>query len=478
MAEGPDSRARRVRAWFRGRASAPSDRPGDPHGLGRPTEQLGFVAAATLVGVLTGLTAASFRLLLDLAGRARGDLVRFAHLSPLPGLLLVMATCAAGTAAAAWLVHRVEPHTEGSGIPRVEAVVEGRTEPGRFRILPVKYVGGLLSIGSGLALGREGPSVQMGGNIAIIVSAALRRNRADLRILVAAGAAAGLATAFNAPIAGGVFVLEELVKRFDPRTTLATLAACGAGFLSANLLLHDTTAVDFQVPVFAAPRLSQAPVVLVLGILTGLLGVAYNRAVMAALRVADTSRWPVEVRAALVGAAVGALAWLAPTLVGGGDNLTQDALLAKGTILTVTGLLALRFVLGVVSYAAATPGGLFAPMLVLGTNLGLLVGLVGERIAPVQTPEPAALALIGMAAFFTATVRAPVTGVILATEMTGSATLLAPMLGACAVAMLVANVLRSKPIYDQLTQRAVRASRQNVAEERAAARRSRPGSID
>jgi CIC family chloride channel protein len=322
----------------------------------------------------------------------------------------------------------------------------------------------LLSIGSGLALGREGPSVQMGGNIAIIVGAVLRRSRADVRVLVAAGAAAGLATAFNAPIAGGVFILEELVKRIDPRTTLATLTACGAGFISSHLLLHDTTMFDFRLPALAEPRLPQAPVVLVLGILAGLLGVAYNGAVMTALRIADTSRWPVVARAALIGAAIGALAWFSPAVVGGGDNLTQDALLGRGTILAVIGLLALRFVLGVVSYAAATPGGLFAPMLVLGTHLGLLVGLVGTRFAPHQTPEPAGLALIGMAAFFTAAVRAPVTGLVLATEMTGSTTLLPPMLGACAVAMLVATVLRSKPIYDQLTDRAVGAARDNARE--------------
>ena len=161
----------------------------------------------------------------------------------------------------------------------------------------------------------------------------------------------------------------------------------GAGFISASLLLDGTTARDFHVPILAAPRLPQAPLILSLGILTGLLGVAYNWAVMAALRIADTSRWPVAVRAALIGAAVGALAWLAPDVIGGGDNLTQDALLAQGTILAVTGLFALRFVLGVVSYAAATPGGLFAPMLVLGTHLGLLVGLVGTQIAPIPDPR-------------------------------------------------------------------------------------------
>ncbi|MEW1952154.1 ClC family H(+)/Cl(-) exchange transporter [Terrabacter sp. NPDC080008] len=425
--------------------------------------QPALAASAAVVGALTGLVAATFRVLLEHAGRLRVDLVGWAHGSPVTGFVLVIVCCAAATSAAAWLVHRVEPHAEGSGIPRVEAVVEGRKPPGRFRILPVKYAGGLLSIGSGLALGREGPSVQMGGTIAAVVGRALRRSSADVRLLVAAGAAAGLATAFNAPIAGGVFVLEELLKRFDPRTTLATLVASAAGFASARLLLPASSS-DFHVPHFAEPSLEQAPLVVAVGVVCGLVGVAYNWSVIRSLRIADTSRWPVVVRAALIGAAVGAVGWFGPGLVGGGDNLTQSALLGHGTIVAVTGLLALRFVLGVGSYAACTPGGLFAPMLVLGSNLGLLIGLVGQDVVPLETPEPAALALIGMAAFFTATVRAPVTGLVLATEMTASTTLLPPMLGACAVAMLTAAMLRSVPIYDQLTQRAVLATRENAAE--------------
>lgn len=427
--------------------------------------QLSFAAVAAVVGVLTGLTAASFRRLLDGAGDGRRAVTEWGHGSPVLGFVLVIACCATATATAAWLVHRVEPHAEGSGIPRIEAVVEGRTEPGRFRILPVKYVGGLLSIGSGLALGREGPSVQMGGSVATIVGSALRRSRADVRVLVAAGAAAGLATAFNAPIAGGVFVLEELVKRFDQRTTIAALVASASGFASAHLLLANDA--DFRIPPLQDPSLKQAPLVLAVGVLTGLLAVAYNWSVMRSLRVADTSRWPVELRAAVVGGGVGIFVWTAPTVVGTGDNLTQEALLGHGAIPVVAGLLLLRFLLGVVSYAAGTPGGLFAPMLVLGSHAGLLVGLVGVQLMPGLTPEPAGLALIGLAAFFAASVRAPVTGLILATEMTGSATLLAPMLGACAVAMLIAAALGAKPIYDQLTERAVFASRENANEARA-----------
>jgi chloride channel protein, CIC family len=415
---------------------------------------IGFVVAAALVGVLTGISAASFRLLLERAARLRASLAGWAHGSWI-GLFVVVLVCTAAAAVAAALVHRIEPHAEGSGIPRVEAVADGRVRPDRFRILPVKYIGGLLAIGSGMALGREGPSVQMGGTAAVIVATITRRNLADLRVLVAGGAAAGLATAFNAPIAGGVFVLEELVKRFDPRTTIATLVASASGFAAAHLLVKSGT--EFHMARLADPRLVEYGWVVAIGIVTGLLGVLYNAAVMFALRQADASRLPKEVRAAATGALVGLLVWVAPDLAGSGGNLTQNALLGRGALLAITGVLVLRFVLGVVSYAAATPGGLFAPMLVLGSQSGLIVGLIAMHLTPHAVPSLAACALIGMAALFTASVNAPVTGLILATEMTGNTNQLPPMLGACAIAMLVATALRSESIYDRLAERAAQA---------------------
>ena len=433
----------------------PTTHPVDEEGEG-PESLIGFALAAAAVGVLTGLSAASFRLLLEHGARLRASLAGWAH-SQWWGLVLVVLVCAIATAAAAALVHRVEPHAEGSGIPRVEAIADGRVRPDRFRILPVKYIGGLLAISSGLALGREGPSVQMGGTAAVIVASITRRNLADLRVLVAAGAAAGLATAFNAPIAGGVFVLEELLKRFDPRTTIATLVASASGFAAAHFLVESR--YDFDMRPLPDPQLVQSGWILAIGVVTGLLGVLYNGTVMAALRRADASRWPKEARAAATGALVGLLVWYVPDLVGGGDGLTQKALHGQGALLAVVGVFALRFALGAVSYAAATPGGLFAPMLVLGSQAGLIVGLVAVQLTPHAVPSLPACALIGMAAFFTATVHAPVTGLILATEMTGSTNQLPPMLGACAVAMLIAVALRSKPIYDRLAQRAADNSR-------------------
>jgi CIC family chloride channel protein len=426
------------RNWLRSLLTGwqrPTTHPVDDRGEGAES-LVGFVVAAALVGVLTGISAASFRLLLDEAGRWRTSLAGWAH-HYWWGLILVVLISASATAAAAALVRRVEP--------------DGRIKPDRFRILPVKYIGGLLAIGAGLALGREGPSVQMGGTAAVIVASLTRRNSADLRVLVAGGAAAGLATAFNAPIAGGVFVLEELIKRFDPRTTVATLVASASGFAAAHLLVEAQD--DFYMAPLADPRLPDAGWVLAIGIVAGVLGVLYKKAVMLGLRRADASRWPKEVRAALTGVLVGVIVWFAPDLAGSGNNLTQDALLGHGTLLAVTGIFVVRFALGVISYAAATPGGLFAPMLVLGADAGLIVGLLAAHLAPHDAPNLAATALIGMAAFFSATVQAPVTGLILATEMTDNSNQLPPMLGACAVAMLVAIVLRSRPIYDQLAER-------------------------
>ena len=428
----------------------PTTHPVDSEGEGAES-LIGFVIAAALVGVLTGVSAATFKLLLKQGARLRDHLAEWAHGSGW-GLVVVVLICATAAAIAAALVHRIEPHAEGSGIPRVEAVADGRVRPDRFRILPIKYVGGLLAISSGMALGREGPSVQMGGSAAVIVATLTRRNMADLRVLVAGGAAAGLATAFNAPIAGGVFVLEELLKRFDPRTTIATLVASGSGFAAARLVVSPET--EFHMRPLGDPRLLESGWVVAIGLVTGLLGVLYNAAVMRALHRSDSSRMPKEVRAGATGVLVGLLVWAAPDLAGSGDNLTQNALLGHGTLLAVAGMFVLRFGFGVVSYAAATPGGLFAPMLVLGSQAGLVVGLVAVHLTPHAMPSLSACALIGMAAFFTASVHAPVTGLILATEMTGITNQLPPMLGACAIAMLVAVALRSEPIYDQLAHRA------------------------
>lgn len=414
---------------------------------------LALLAILSLIaGALAGLVAAVFRLALEQADRFRELVLVQAHADPQTGLPLVLAAAALATALAAWLVRRLSPYASGSGIPHVEAVLHGDLPPAPARLIPVKFLGGLLAIGSGLALGREGPSVQMGASIAHLLGTTFRLNADDCRTLLAAGAGAGLATAFNAPIAGAVFVLEELARRFDTRITIATLGASAGAIAVARLLVGQ--APDFQVMPLPYPGFETLPVHLALGIVAGLLGVAYNHAILGALTVADRLHaCPVELRAALIGAAVGLLAWFAPALVGGGDALTQRALTAPDPLGLLAAVFAIRFVLGAVSYAAATPGGLFAPMLVLGAQSGLLFSRLCGPWFPQVAASPTDLAIVGMAAFFTAVVRAPVTGIILVTELTGSFTLLLPMLGACFTAMTVPALLGNAPIYDSLRER-------------------------
>jgi CIC family chloride channel protein len=289
----------------------------------------------------------------------------------------------------------------------------------------------------------------MGASLAHLFGKVAHCNEDECKALLAAGAGAGLATAFNAPVAGAVFVLEELMRRFDLRITITTVGASAGAIGAARFLLGQ--APDFHVAPISYPELATLPIHITLGIFTGLLGVAYNLAILGALRTTgNLRRYPPEFRAAAIGAVVGLLAWFAPGLVGGGDAITQRILDGTEAVSTLGLVFVLRFALGAISYAARTPGGLFAPMLVLGSQCGLFFGTVFDRWFPSSGATPTEFAVVGMAALFTAVVRAPITGMILAIELTGNFTLRLPMLGACFAAMLVPTLLQNPPIYESL----------------------------
>lgn len=407
---------------------------------------------APIVGAASGLIGAVFRLALAEADRLRDAAIIWAHGWNIAGLFVVAVGCAAAVAFAAWLVRRFSPYASGSGIPQVEVMLHDKLPPTPPRLLVVKFFGGLSAIGAGLALGREGPSVQMGAAIAHLVAKFAGRNWLDCKILIAAGAGAGLATAFNAPIAGAVFVLEELVRRFDTRIAIAALGASAAAIAVARAFLG--AAPDFTVEPLAYIGVETWPLFVVLGAVAGLAGSLYNGALLGTLGTMDRlSRWPIEIRAAAIGAAVGALGFFAPALIGGGDDITQR-ILSGGSALAILPLaFLLRFGLGAVSYAAPVPGGLFAPLLVLGAQIGFVGGGLCRLALPASNIDPTAFAVVGMAAFFTGVVQAPVTGIVLVIEMTASFTMLLPMIAACFAAMLVPNLLGGTPIYDSLRER-------------------------
>jgi CIC family chloride channel protein len=429
----------------------------------RPGSLLVLALLAPVAGVIAGLLGAIFRLALERGDRLRDTLILWAHGHKATGFLMVTLSCAAATALSARLVRRFSPSASGSGIPHVETVVQGELPQAPFPLIPVKFLGGLLAMSAGLALGREGPSVQMGASSADTLAKLFKRNLQDRRVLLAAGAGAGLAVAFNAPIAGAIFVLEELVRRFEPRIAIVALGASSAAITVAHLFLGYQP--DFHVQALEFTRNNGIKVLFfLLGAVAGLAGIAYNHAILGAIATVERLRgWPVELRAAFIGAAVGVLAWFAPALVGGGDPITQRVLEGVGTLSILPLLFLIRFGLGAVSYAAATPGGLFAPMLVLGAQLGLFFGLGCQFLFSGLGIEPVAFAVVGMAAFFAGVVRAPLTGIVLVTEMTGNVTMLLPMLSACFAAMLIPTLMRHPPIYDSLKELAVRKASASAA---------------
>lgn len=416
---------------------------------------LALVSCVT--GALTGLLSVVFRLSLIQADHLRDALVSRAHQWSFAGFLLTVATVASASALAAWLVRRFSPFAAGSGIPHVESVAKGELPPAPFSLIPVKFFGGLLAIGGGLALGREGPSVQMGADIGSFVGQTLRLPERDWMALLAACGGAGIATAFNAPIAGAVFVLEELIRRFDTRITIAALGSSCSAIAVARLFLGRSP--DFHVEPLAYSSFGDGLLFLALGIIAGFAGMAYNRAIMGTIALADRIHWPIELRAAVIGMLVGTVAWLAPGLVGGGDPITKHLLSSNEGFQLLAVSFGIRFLLGPISYAAGTPGGLFAPMLVLGAQVGLMSSAMLSFLFPHTTVPPTAFAVVAMAAFFTAVVRAPVTGIILIVELTGNFTQLMPMLWACFGAMAIPTLFGSKPIYESLSKPAVQLER-------------------
>lgn len=408
---------------------------------------------AVLAGVVIGFVGGAFRWCLQVADHWRVDLVTWAHDLPGPGWLVPIAATAIGATLAAVVVRWV-PLAAGSGIQHVEAVYRGAARPPSLLLLPAKFIGGVLAIGSGLVLGREGPTVHMGAAIGAHAARRAGLDDRDVRMMQTALGGAGLAVAFNAPIGGALFTLEEATKSVHLRTVLATLFSAAAAVACARLILGDQP--DFQVDPVPAPSTVVIPVFIVFGLITGGLGALYSRLVLWFLDgVAAVPRIPAIGKAAVIGAVIGLLAFVDPRAVGGGDALTQ--LIVGGGALALPmalGYLVVRLVAGPLSYAAAVPGGLFAPLLAVGALWGLLfVGGLNTVLPDGNSSLVVPMAIVGMAAFFGAVVRAPVTAIVLVMEMTATTSLVVPMLAATAAAVLAAELLRSPPIYDSLRAR-------------------------
>lgn len=409
-----------------------------------------IVPKALVVGILAGVLASAFRVALEHAESARR-----AFSTAFPGVLGSIALVvfgATGAALAAWLVVRFAPHAAGSGIPHVHAVLSGEAEPEWKRLIPVKFVSGLLAIGSGLALGREGPTIQMGGALGAMVARVfrVRLGEGERRALVSAGAGAGLAAAFNAPLSGLIFVLEELHGKFTPVMFVGAFLASVSADVVSRLLVGE--APVFHVVGMKPPGVSTVPFAALVGALAGAVGVLFNRCLLGTLALRDRMRRvPVALMAGVLGAVVGLAGAMCPPLAGSGSPLVQRAMTGQIVAGSVLLFLVIRFALTMLSYGTGAAGGIFAPLLVLGALLGLWFGTSVQAYMPAAASvPPQVFCVLGMGALFTAIVRAPLTGIVLMIELTGDYGFMLPLLASCLLAYAVAETLGNAPIYEAL----------------------------
>lgn len=405
---------------------------------------------AALVGLCAGIVAILFRGALSGMDILRNSLIEKAHEQPLWGWIFPILFSVVGAILSLTLTRRYAPETKGSGIPHLEAVLQRLQELNWKRVLPVKFFGGMAAIGSGLALGREGPTVQMGGSIGAAISQALKVSPRERLTLIAAGAGAGLAAAFNAPLSGLVFVLEEVQRDFHP-------IVFGTAFLAAAVAdVVARVGADpfpvFSITKYPTPPLAALPAFATLGVIAGLFGIAFNRSLVLSLDFYGRMKNK-TLATAMTGAAIGLIGWFVPTAIGNGHPLAEMTLSGKIALAAIPLWFIVRFLLTISSYGTGVPGGIFAPLLVLGALIGLGVGEITQQIIPSAVPVPAVFAVVGMAAYFTAIVRAPLTGVVLIIEMTGNYEQMLPLLISCFFAYAVTEYLKDMPIYEVLFER-------------------------
>jgi CIC family chloride channel protein len=409
---------------------------------------------ALVVGLVAGLLATAFRVGLAAVENHRVALLsQFTSSVRIPLAIALGAICGG---VALWLVRRFAPDAGGSGIPQLKAFVLGQGGIEWRRLLPVKFLAGLAGIGGGLALGREGPTIQMGGATGLMVSEWFRvkPGEGERKALIAAGAGAGLAAAFNAPLAGVVFVLEELAGNFTPVVFVSAFLASVTADVVCRVLTGESSI--FVLHNMAAPDMRSLPAALVLGVLCGFGGVVFNRCLLKSLDLYARLRWPAWAIGALAGALAGLASGIYPGVAGGGGVLAEHALRGEIALRWLPALLVTRFFLTMESYGTGAAGGIFAPLLVLGALGGLAYGRLAHLAMPAWAAQPEAFAVIGMGGLLTAIVRAPLTGIVLMIELTGKYDFMLPLLACCLVAYSVAEALRDTPIYEALRERAIR----------------------
>ena len=424
----------------------------------RDKTPLAVLLMAAVVGTLAGLVGVAFEKSVNWVQNVRiGALVEVAdHWFLVWPLAFILSALLAMVGY--FLVRRFAPEAGGSGIPEIEGALEELRPVRWWRVLPVKFIGGMGTLGAGMVLGREGPMVQLGGNLGRMVVDVFRMRSPEARhTLLATGAAAGLSAAFNAPLAGILFIIEEMRPQF--RYNLISIKAVFTGVIMATIVFRI---FNGDKAVIEVGKLSNAPVntlwlYLILGMIFGCVGPLFNTLVLRTqdmfqrIHGGNIKKWVLI--GGLIGGSCGVLGLIQPAASGGGFNLIPIAAAGNFSVGLLLFIFIARVITTLLCFSSGAPGGIFAPMLALGTLLGTAFGMAATPLFPAYHLDAGTFAIAGMGALLAASVRAPLTGIVLVLEMTDNYQLILPMIITCLGATLLAQFLGGKPLYSTILQR-------------------------
>ena len=346
------------------------------------------------------------------------------------------------------LVFKFAPETKGSGIPFVKMVMARMGNITRVRTIVIKFLAGVAGIGTGLSLGREGPSVQLGAGAGALVGKIFKMKGTDQGKLIAAGAGSAIGATFNAPIAGTIFVLEELVNKFSASLLFPVLVATVTASSVARHFLGNNP--SFTIPYITHDLSFEGiSVCIILGIVAGFLGVVFAKVIYKNNELFEKmDKIPNWLKPAIAGFGIGVIGIFIPYVLGSG-NLSVDLLLQHKLALSVVVLVfVVKFFVTPFCFGSGAAGGIFLPMLMLGSFLGYIVASIFNMFG--FHVDVVVMAMIGMGAFLASVARTPITAVVMVFEMTAGYTHILPIMLSAAIADLIAEKLNHRPIYASL----------------------------
>ncbi len=418
------------------------------------TKNSRLILYAFVIGLIVGLVVSVFRLTLSYIEVFRDRLYVDAGNSGFPNWIWHVLFAIIGISVALFLVRKFAPEASGSGVHEIEGALDG-VRPLRWkRVLPVKFIASLFSLESGLLLGREGPSIQIGANIGKMVKDIIGKSGTENNPLVSAGAAAGLSSAFNAPFAGIIFVIEEMHEHF--KFNFYSVAAIMIGAGTADFVVRALVGPNpvIQMMVFSIPSISGLWLFIILGLLFSIVGYLYNKLLILSMDFFQVSlKIPIIFMGIIAGLIIAVVGIFSPEMIGGGYKTISAVLNHSYTLFFLLFLFIVRMLLSIFSYSIGVPGGIFAPMLTLGIILGMLFGSIMQHYFPGLISHPGIFAVAGMAGIFASTVRAPLTGLVLAIEMTSNFELILPLIVTTVTASVITALLGNQPIYATLLKR-------------------------